>query len=718
MSKDFEDLLHRAAEDLGLPETETPDAESASAARPRVMVVDDDPGMRRALADALEERCALLICPDGIAAVENISDDVDAVILDIKMAGMDGLATFDELRARAPHVPIIFNTGHPGDYPEEDLVGAREPFGYITKGEPKILFALLKSAIRHHRLIQREASLNHHLEHLLEERGAENTRLQRAVQDRYRFDRIIGRSPALRRVFDLMAKVIESDSTVLITGETGTGKELVAQAIHYNSFRRAGRFIVQNCGALPEALLGSELFGHRKGAFTGAIADKKGLFEAAHKGTIFLDEIAETSPAVQVNLLRVLQDGEIRPIGDTLTRRVDARVIAATHRDLSEEVREGRFREDLFYRLNVIPIPLPALRERREDIPLLAQHFLEETSKRTGKRPPGIHPDALNCLTAYDFPGNIRELENEIERAVALADDGSPVTPDQFSAAVRRAGLHAPKAASPSPSPWTATPPSGESSATPSRPSRRTCSIRPLRSTTETGPTRPRPSDSAGWGSSRRSGGTSSKGDGGAPRFREARRCAKIFSEGVAPDWGISPMNLVMKSRTRRVTRTAFIFAAPLWAAFLAGDGGAESTDASGGAEITNRQYLEFTLATGRAVPESWAGKTFPKGSADRPVTLVDWYDARDYCAWRGKRLPSREEWKNACRADGFPKRGDIWEWTRSDENGWKLLCGPMGTCECTHRYRPEWKNAVKGFRCVGDPPLALFIQTAGEASP
>ena len=182
----------------------------------------------------------------------------------------------------------------------------------------------------------------------------------------------------------------------------------MAQAIHYNSFRRAGRFIVQNCGALPEALLGSELFGHRKGAFTGAIADKKGLFEAAHKGTIFLDEIAETSPAVQVNLLRVLQDGEIRPIGDTLTRRVDARVIAATHRDLSEEVREGRFREDLFYRLNVIPIPLPALRERREDIPLLAQHFLEETSKRTGKRPPGIHPDALNCLTAYDFPGNIR----------------------------------------------------------------------------------------------------------------------------------------------------------------------------------------------------------------------------------------------------------------------------------------------------------------------
>ena len=177
-------------------------------------------------------------------------------------------------------------------------------------------------------------------------------------------------------------------------------------------------------------------------------------------------------------------------------------------------------------------------------------------------------------------------------------------------------------------------------------------------------------------------------------------------------------MNLVTKSWTRRITRTAFIFAAPLLVAFLAGDGGAESTDALDRAETTNRQYLEFILATGRAVPESWAGKTFREGSADQPVTMVDWYDARDYCAWRGKRLPSREEWKNACRADGFPKRGDIWEWTRSDENGWKLLCGPMGTCECTHRYRPEWKNAVKGFRCVGDPPLALFIQTAGEASP
>ncbi|MFQ5693771.1 MAG: sigma-54-dependent transcriptional regulator, partial [Nitrospinota bacterium] len=329
MSDEFEELLHRAAQDLGLPKTDDSAAEAAPEDRPRVMVVDDDAGMRRALADVLGEAYRLLICPDGLAAAENVSDDVDAVILDIKMAGMDGLETLAAIRERAPDVPVIFNTGHPGEYPEEELVQRHEPFGYVTKGEPKVLLALLKSAVRHHRLIQRATALNRHLESLLEERKAENARLQREVQGRYRFDRLIGRSPAMRRVFDLMNKVIQGNTTVLISGETGTGKELVAQAIHYNGPRSAGRFIVQNCGALPETLLGSELFGHRRGAFTGAVSDKKGLFEAAHKGTLFLDEIAETSPAVQVNLLRVLQDGEIRPIGDTLTRRVDVRVIAA-----------------------------------------------------------------------------------------------------------------------------------------------------------------------------------------------------------------------------------------------------------------------------------------------------------------------------------------------------------------------------------------------------
>ncbi|MBI2880500.1 MAG: sigma-54-dependent Fis family transcriptional regulator [Candidatus Tectomicrobia bacterium] len=445
MPEDFETLLHRAAEDLGLAQSDASAAEAAAPDRPRVMIVDDDPGMRRALADVLEERHELLICPDGIAAAENISDNVDAVILDIKMADMDGLETLAALRQRAPDVPVIFNTGYPGEYPEGDLAQRHEPFGYVAKGEPKVLLALLKSAVRHHRLVQRAASLNRHLETLLEERKAENARLRCEVRGRHRFERIIGRSPAMRWVFDLMTKAIESGATALVTGETGTGKELVAQAIHYNGPRSAGRFVAQNCGALQDTLLGSELFGHRKGAFTGAVSDKKGLFEEAHKGTIFLDEISETSPAVQVNLLRVLQDGEIRPIGDTLTRRVDVRVIAATHRNLSEEVRAGRFREDLYYRLNVFCIKLPPLRERREDIPLLAHHFLGEAAKRMGKRIPGIHPDALHCLMAHPFPGNVRELENEMERAAAFAEDGSPLTPGLLSEPVRRAGLLAPK---------------------------------------------------------------------------------------------------------------------------------------------------------------------------------------------------------------------------------------------------------------------------------
>src|SRR5690606_30097851 len=248
---------------------------------------------------------------------------------------------------------------------------------------------------------------------------------------------LIGSSPAMQRVFEVMEKVAGTDATVLISGETGTGKDLVARAIHYAGPRKAARFVAQNCGALPDTLLESELFGHKRGAFTGAHEDKKGLFELAHGGTIFLDEIGETNPSMQVRLLRVLQDGEIRPLGASDVRKVDVRVIAATNRDLRKLVQEGRFREDLYYRLRVVEIAIPPLRERREDIPALANHFLGHAVERIGRRIKGFTNAAMDRLVACEWSGNVRELENEIERVVALAGDADTITVDMLSEHVR-----------------------------------------------------------------------------------------------------------------------------------------------------------------------------------------------------------------------------------------------------------------------------------------
>ena len=225
----------------------------------------------------------------------------------------------------------------------------------------------------------------------------------------------------MNRVFEVMEKVAGTDATVLITGETGTGKDLVARAIHYSGPRKEQRFVAQNCAALPDTLLESELFGHVRGAFTGAHQDKKGLFEVAHRGTIFLDEVGETHPGMQVRLLRVLQDGEIRPVGSSDTRKVDVRIIAATNRDLRKDAEENRFREDLYYRLRVVEIALPPLRERREDIPALAHHFLDVSARKMGRRLRGFTNAAMDRLVAHAWRGNVRELENEIERTVALA---------------------------------------------------------------------------------------------------------------------------------------------------------------------------------------------------------------------------------------------------------------------------------------------------------
>jgi Nif-specific regulatory protein len=261
----------------------------------------------------------------------------------------------------------------------------------------------------------------------------ENVLLKREAHGRYRFEELVGTSPALQRMIELVERVLPTDTTVLITGETGTGKELVARAIHYNGPRADKAFVSENCGALAPDLLTSELFGHKRGAFTGASEDRQGLFEVADGGTLFLDEIGDCPPDLQTRLLRVLDQGEIRRVGDNTPRRVDVRILAATHHDLEQDVAAGHFRKDLFYRLSVFTIPTPPLRARRDDVPALVEHFLERRCGRTGKRVLGVTPEALARLQAYDYPGNVRELENEVERAFTMADPDGYITPDELS---------------------------------------------------------------------------------------------------------------------------------------------------------------------------------------------------------------------------------------------------------------------------------------------
>src|SRR6185295_1191 len=265
--------------------------------------------------------------------------------------------------------------------------------------------------------------LLHALNSALEQRRlkSENAYLRSQLQERYKFEGIVGRSPAMRTMFQLLETVSASASTILVTGETGTGKEIVARAIHHNSPRRAQRFVALNCGAIPETLLEAELFGHVRGAFTGAIGNRPGRMEQANKGTLFLDEVGTMSPALQAKLLRVLQEREFERVGDSHTVKIDVRVIAATHSDLAKMVGEGTFREDLFYRLNVLPVQLPPLRDRREDIPLLVQHFLQRLAADSGRGAMTVSQEAMRRLMAYRWPGNVRQLENTVERALAFS---------------------------------------------------------------------------------------------------------------------------------------------------------------------------------------------------------------------------------------------------------------------------------------------------------
>jgi two-component system response regulator HupR/HoxA len=412
-----------------------------------ILVVDDEEAIRESLEFTLGGQYRVFTAADGEQGLAILDrEDIAVVIADQVMPVMSGVEFLGKVIERNPRAIRMMLTG----YAEMDaIIGAINEgriYRYITKPwEPDELRLNVKRALEAYELRGENTQLAAELADANERLRAENLYLRGEVERRYSFEGIIGDSPAMQRVFDVTRKVAETDAAVLLTGETGTGKDLIAHAIHYAGSRAPKRFVAQNCGALPDTLLESELFGHRRGAFTGAHADKQGLFEVADGGTIFLDEVGETEPGMQVRLLRVLQDGEIRPLGSNETRNVDVRVVAATNRDLRKHVEDGRFRDDLFYRLRVVEIELPPLRQRREDIPALAHHFLDAANERMARKLAGFSNAAMDRLMASDWRGNVRELENEIERIVALASpEEKTVGVDMLSAEIRGSARGAP----------------------------------------------------------------------------------------------------------------------------------------------------------------------------------------------------------------------------------------------------------------------------------
>ncbi len=372
-----------------------------------ILVVENEDSLRLTLA-VLLKRAGYTVreAPHGQAALEALAKEpADLVITDLRMEPVDGLEVLRAVKASSPQTEVLVLTGF-GSI--ESAVEAMKlgAFEYLTKpfDREEMLLTVAKA-------LERKSLLS------------EVRQLRAQVRERYAFDNIIGPSPRMQKVLDLVARVAESDATVLIEGESGTGKELIAKALHHASRRRARPFVAVNCGALPEPLLESELFGHVKGSFTGATTHKKGLFEEASGGTILLDEIGETTPSMQVKLLRVLQEQEVRRVGSNAPVKIDTRVIAATNRHLGQLVKDGAFREDLFYRLNVIPITIPPLRERPEDVLPLAEHFLRRFAAKQEKAITGLSREAAQLLARYPWPGNVRELENAIERAVVLTRD-------------------------------------------------------------------------------------------------------------------------------------------------------------------------------------------------------------------------------------------------------------------------------------------------------
>src|SRR2546426_2195134 len=378
-----------------------------------VLLVEDEGALRQAVAEQLADRGYQVVQADsGEPAIARLADFAfDIIITDLRLPGVDGSVVLEAAVQRYPEIIAIVVTGY-GTVKDAVEAIKRGAWDFVSKPfQIDELLHVLDAALEQRRL------------------KSENAYLRAQLEERYRFEGIVGKSRAMTRVFQVLETVAATNSTILVSGETGTGKEVVARAIHHASGRRAHRFVALNCSAIPETLLEAELFGHVRGAFTGAVGNRQGRLEQAHKGTLFLDEVGTMSPALQMKLLRVLQEREFERVGDSHTIKVDVRVIAATNSDLGRMVAEGQFREDLFYRLNVIPVELPPLRDRKEDIPLLVQHFLDRLARegsgaKSAKALPerkSVSQDAMRRLMAYPWPGNVRQLENAIERAVAFS---------------------------------------------------------------------------------------------------------------------------------------------------------------------------------------------------------------------------------------------------------------------------------------------------------
>ena len=381
----------------------------------RILIVDDEDGMRRLLNRVLtREGYETSAVGSGAQALRLVaSERFDLVVTDIKMPEMDGLQLLAELKEYEPSLPIIVITAY-GTIENAVQALRSGAYDYIAKPfENDEIKLTVAKAFERERLL------------------AENRYLHAELEGRYDFSGIVGGSLAMQQVYDMASSVAVSNANVLITGESGTGKELLARSIHYSSLRKEKPFVVLNCAAISEGVLESELFGHEKGAFSGALDTRKGRFERADQGTLFIDEVAEMSMAAQVKLLRVIQEHEFERVGGNKTISVDVRIVAATNKKLEDQVKEGHFREDLYYRLNVVNINVPPLRSRREDVEPLSRFFLEKYTSETGKKITDLSPRALSCLLAHDWPGNVRELQNAIERAVVLSK-GSVLTPRDF----------------------------------------------------------------------------------------------------------------------------------------------------------------------------------------------------------------------------------------------------------------------------------------------